>query len=108
MEVQGQVAAVHCQSGIQAVLDLLEHGSCPSLQASPEHAMMDQQQIGTGSRSLAHDGQRGVHSGDDLGHLTAAILQLQAVERIGVVWDFGDPQFSFQVGDEVSDFHHNR
>jgi SAM-dependent methyltransferase len=93
--------------GRLVVLDLLKHWPRPGLQAGPEHAVMHQQQIGASSRSLAHDGQGGVHGGDDLGHLTAAILQLQAVERIRIVWDFGDPQFGFEVGDEVSDFHHD-
>jgi hypothetical protein len=105
MEIEGEVAAVNGESGIERGFDFLEDGAGPGLEAGPEHAVVDDEQIGTCGDGFFDHGQGGIHGGDDLGDFTFAVFELQAVEGVGVVGDLCDAQFGVEMGDEVGEIH---
>lgn len=105
VEIEREMAAVNGEAGIQGDFDFLKDGAGPGLEAGPEHAVVDDEQIGTGGDGFFHHRQRGIDGADDLGDLAFAVFELEAVEGVGVVRDLGDAQFGVEVGDEVGEIH---
>jgi len=105
MHIQRQVAAIDGESGIERGFDFLEDGAGPGLKAGPEHAVVDDEQIGTCGDGFFNHGQGRVHGGNDLGDFAFAVFELEAIEGVGVVGDLGDAEFGVEVGDEVGEIH---
>ncbi len=99
------MGAVNSEAGIESGLDFLEDGAGPGLEAGPEQAVVDDEEVSTCGDGFFDDGQGGVHGGDDLGDFTFAVFELEAVEGVGVVGDLGDAQFGVEMGDEVGEIH---
>ena len=105
MEIEREVAAVNGEAGIERDFDFLEDGTRPGLEAGPEHAVVNDEQICACGDGLFDYGKRGVHCGDDFGDLAFTVFELEAVEGVGVVGDLRDAQFGVEMGDEVGEIH---
>ncbi len=75
------------------------------MEAGPEEAVVDDEEVSTCGDGFAHDGEGRVHGCDDLGDFAFAVFELEAVEGIGVVGDLCDAQFGVEMGDEVGEIH---
>jgi len=62
-------------------------GPVNGLQAGPEKAVMDEEQIGADGNRLFHDGKMGIDGGGDPGDLSG-VFKLEAVERARVIRAF--------------------
>ena len=105
MHIQWQVATIDGESGIERGFDFLEDGAGPGLEAGPEHAVVDDEEVCTCGDGFFDDGQGGVHGGDDLGDFAFAVFELEAVKGVGVVGDLCDAEFAVEMGDEVGEIH---
>lgn len=108
MNVEREVAGVNGEAAVVAEFELLKCGARPGLEPGPEHAVVDDEEVGTSGCGLAHDGQGGVHGCDDFGDLAVVVFQLKAVEGWGVVGDLGEAQFGVEIGNEVGEIHAGR
>lgn len=105
MEIEGEMAAIDGEAGIEGDLDFLEDGAGPGLEAGPEHAVVDDEEVCPCGDGFFDDGQGGIHCGDDFGDFTFAVFELEAVEGVGVVRNLCNAQFGVEVGDEVGEIH---
>lgn len=105
MDVEGQVGAVEGEAVVEAEADFFVEGAGDGLEAGPEEAVVDEEEIGTGGGCFADDGEGGVNGGGDVGDGDAGGVDLEAVQGGRVVGDVADAEFGVEMGDEIGEEH---
>ena len=105
VDVEGQVGAVEGEAVFEAKADFFVEGAGDGLEAGPEEAVVDEEEIGTGGGGFADDGEGGVDGGGDVGDGDAGGVDLEAVQGGRVVGDVADVEFGVEMGDEIGEEH---
>jgi len=106
MGVEREVLAEDGEIVVHGQLQLAIRGAGDGLQAGPEQAVMDEEEIGSGGNRLFHDGEMGIDGGGDPGD-RAGVFQLEAVDRARVIGDFSGPEQLVDVGDDFGEGGHD-
>ncbi len=105
VDVERQVGAVEGEAVVEAEADFFVQGAGDGLEAGPEEAVVDDEQVGAGGGGFADDGEGGVNCGGDLGDGDAGGVDLESVQGGRVVGDVADAEFGGEMGDEIGEVH---
>lgn len=105
VDVEGQVGAVEGEAVVEAEADFFVEGAGDGLEAGPEEAVVDEEEVGAGGGGFADDGEGGVNSGGDPGDGDAGGVDLEAVQGGRVIGDFVDAEFVIENGYEIGEVH---
>lgn len=99
MDIEREVAAIDCEVIIDCQFEFSERRAGMALEAGPEKAMMNNEEVGTGAYGLADGAFGSVDGGGHAGDF-AVVGELETVEGIGVVFDGLGGEFEIHPGDE--------
>src|SRR5438105_8041551 len=78
---------------------------CHGPQARPEHSVMNNEQVRFASRAFLQCAARYIHCRRNFLY-PAGILELQTVERVLVILNFGQPQIGIAITDDLIQSSH--